>query len=77
MNATILDLRYKMSKVIDALDHRERVQVLYHGKIKGVIIPVGDSVVKTSAHDFFGSELNGENVADVMDGLRGGRYRDI
>jgi hypothetical protein len=77
MNATILDLRYKMKKVLGALDNRESVQVLYHGKIKGVIIPAGGKAMKTSSHAFFGSEKSGDTIADVMSRLRGGRYRDI
>lgn len=34
-----MDLRYKMNDVLKALDRNERVTILYHGKIKGVIVP--------------------------------------
>ena len=34
MNASIVDLRYKMSEVPDALARRERVTIFYHGKVK-------------------------------------------
>jgi hypothetical protein len=80
MNATILDLRYRMNKVLAALDNREMVQVLYHGKVKGVIMPLGqDSVVKTAGHAFFGSQRNDadEPVAGVMKRLRVGRHRVV
>ena len=77
MNATVLDLRYKMNKVLGALENRESVHVLYHGKVKGIILPVGGSAVKTMDHAFFGSNKSEESVDDVMEGLRGGRHRDI
>ena len=77
MNATVLDLRYKMNKVLGALENRESVHVLYHGKVKGIILPVGGSVVKTADHAFFGSHKSDIPVEDVMVGLRGGRHRDI
>lgn len=39
MKASIVDLRYKMNDVLKALDRNEQVTILYHGKIKGVIMP--------------------------------------
>ena len=79
MNATVIDLRYKMSQVLSALDNREIVNVLYHGKLKGVIMPV---IIKNDIlaqnHEYFGSNQSGLNsVEDEMISLRGGRYRDI
>lgn len=79
MKASIVDLRYKMSEVLSALDRRERVSILYHGKVKGVIVPVeGRPRVKASKHPFFGM-ASGEKktVEEVMEKLREGRYRDI
>ena len=32
-------LRCKMNDVLKALDKNEKVTVLYHGKIKGIIVP--------------------------------------
>lgn len=79
MDATILDLRYRMSSVLEALERREEVRVLYHGKPKGTIIPEGGSAsssVKT--HPFFGSRTDSaESVAVTMERLRGGRFRDL
>ena len=78
MNATVLDLRYKMSQVLSALDNRESVNVLYHGKIKGVIVPVAKNDLLAQDHDYFGSQKNSEeSVVDEMVKLRGGRYRDL
>lgn len=66
-----------MSEVLKALDRRERVSLLYHGKIKGEIVPAAKGqVVRTIGHPFFGMASNeAESVGGVMDRLRGGRYR--
>lgn len=79
MDATILDLRYRMSSVLEALDRREEVRVLYHGKPKGRIIPEGGAIsTQVKNHPFFGSRDKDETtVSEVMDGLRGGRYRGL
>ena len=42
MKATIVDLRYKMSDILKALDRRERVTLLYHGRVKGTIVPANE-----------------------------------
>ena len=80
MKATIVDLRYKMNDVLKALDRNENVTVLYRGKVKGTLIPIGrKSQLKITDHPFFGmsSRNNEESVQDVMDDLRGSRYSDI
>lgn len=79
MKASIVDLRYKMNEVLSALDRRERINILYHGKVKGIIIPAEEKTsVKASGHRFFGM-TSGEKkkVEEVVEELRGGRYRDI
>ena len=40
MKATVSDLRCKMGDVLRALHRRETVTILYHGKVKGTIVPV-------------------------------------
>lgn len=76
MNASVLDLRYKTSDILAALEKRERVTILYHGKPKGTIIPLEDSTAgKVCEHEFFnmyGQEA--ESVEEVMERLRGGRH---
>jgi len=55
MEASIVDLRYRMSEVLAALARRERVQILYHGKVKGIILPAGEGRnCKAADHPFFG-----------------------
>ena len=66
-----------MREVLKALDRRERVSLLYHGKIKGAIVPVAEKQgVRTMDHPFFGMDSKlAESVGTVMERLRGGRYR--
>ncbi len=79
MKASIVDLRYKMNEVLSALDRRERVSILYHGKVKGIIVPAEERPrVKSSKHPFFGMTTGEKKkVEEVVEELRGGRYRDI
>ncbi len=79
MTTTIVDLRYKMKEVLNALNHRERVTILYHGKIKGIIMPVMEKFErKAKDHPIFGIlKDSAKSVEQRMDELRGGRYRDL
>ncbi|MSM41034.1 MAG: type II toxin-antitoxin system Phd/YefM family antitoxin [Geobacter sp.] len=76
MNASILDLRYRTSDILAALDNREQITILYHGKPKGTIIPLDDSTAgKVCDHEFFNMYARDtEPVEDVMARLRGGRH---
>ena len=40
MNATIVDLRYRMKDVLRAIDRGETVTVLYRGKEKAKLMPI-------------------------------------
>ena len=78
MEATIVDLRYHMNDVLKALERNESVSVLYRGRIKGVIRPLTTvSSCKLRDHGFFGSSLTTEPVENIVDRIRGGRYRDL
>ncbi len=81
MEATILDLRYKMKEVLSALEKNEQVTVLYHGKVKGVIVPTksDEKQKKVSKHPFFGLSGSKEQktVLEELDDIRGNRYNDI
>jgi antitoxin (DNA-binding transcriptional repressor) of toxin-antitoxin stability system len=76
MNASILDLRYKTSDILAALDKRESVTILYHGKPKGTIIPLDDSAAgMVCEHEFFNMyAAETEAVDEAMERLRGGRH---
>jgi prevent-host-death family protein len=81
MQATIVDLRYKMKEVLKALDRKEPVTIVYHGKEKGVILPSGShggNYQKAADHPFYGSaQSDAPDVAAQMEELRGGRYRAL
>ncbi len=79
MQASILDLRYKMKDVLKALDRNEIVQILYHGKLKGEIVPCRIKTKKsTKEHPFFGMNKKSDlSVSSEMKKLRGGRYNDL
>jgi hypothetical protein len=79
MEASIVDLRYKMKNVIEALERREVVKVLYHGEVKGTIIPEsGGNKTKVIDHPFFGMKKEEqETVSEEMANLRRGRYDSL
>ena len=77
MQASIVDLRYKMKDVLKALDRRESVTILYRGKRKGVLVPeLEGSAKRVTEHPFFGmADDTDRGVDELMNKLRGGRYR--
>jgi len=78
MNATVVDLRYRMNDVLKALDRKESVNVLYRGKLKGILYPAAEaSAGKVTEHPFFGVREAGPEVEEQMAVLRGGRCRAL
>lgn len=79
MKATVVDLRYRMREILKALDRREKVTLLYHGKIKGVITPGGiKTPQKVEDHPFF--KMKGReriSVSTQMRKLRGARFHAL
>ena len=74
MKATVVDLRYKMSDVLKALDRNEDVEILYHGKTKGTIVANPQPLAKkVSEHPFFNMLHAEQSVEEEMELLRGGR----
>jgi len=76
MKASIVDLRYKTSEILKALDRNESVTVLYHGKVKGIIKPAREKLdLKVKDHPFFGmcSESE-ESVLEELENLRKPRH---
>lgn len=76
MRASVVDLRYKTSEILSALEHGEQVTLLYHGKPKGLITPVKDiTTMQVTDHPFFGMNIKSDtSVGEVMEQLRGLRY---
>jgi hypothetical protein len=79
MKASIVDLRYKMNEVLKALEKREKVTILYRGKVKGVILPAGaDSSDKVEDHPFFDmAGIQEKSVTEQMQELRGSRFNAV
>jgi len=78
MQATIVDLRYRMNDVLKALDRNEEVGILYHGKLKGIIrTAMRRTARRVTEHPFFNMQRNVGSVDAKMGRLRGGRYRDL
>jgi hypothetical protein len=79
MRASILDLRYHMKDVLNALDRNEIVQIVYHGKLKGEIHPCANTPKQNvQDHDFFGMNKNDKTpVEQQMKALRRNRYHDL
>ena len=83
MQASILDLRYRMKDVLKAVERRETVDVLYHGKLKARLVPIEAAKSQKQSkrvqeHPFFGMTAgDNEPVPAVMTRLRGGRCRDL
>ena len=66
MEASILDLRYKMNDVLKALERNETVKICYRGKLKGEIRPVKTAqskVRKIEEQEFFG--MNSEDKLSI------------
>lgn len=79
MKANIVDLRYHMKKVLNALNRNEEVIVFYRGKEKARIVPIRKEKLRSvKQHPLFGMHKDEtRKVEDVMADLRGDRYRDI
>jgi antitoxin (DNA-binding transcriptional repressor) of toxin-antitoxin stability system len=77
MQATILDLRYHMKEILEALERNETVEILYHGKPKGTIVPYKKLHNKLSKeHPYFGmTGSTQKTVVEEMKELRKSRYK--
>jgi hypothetical protein len=77
VEASIVDLRYKMKGVIQSLKRNECVKIYYHKSWIGTIVPrqAKQHKINLSEHPFFGMHSkNKETVDEQMQRLRGGRY---
>lgn len=83
MEASIVDLRYRMKDVLLSLDRNESVKIYYHGKLKGVIQPAQSKEKQKNKknvqdHPFFGILIEQpKNVEEIMKELRGDRYHAL
>ena len=83
MEASIVDLRRKMSEVIKALDRNESVTILYRGKKKGTLVPImkrSNKEKPIKEHPAYGIWKNRDdmkNVVEYVRKLRKGRIDDL
>ncbi|HAK96798.1 MAG TPA: hypothetical protein DCM87_17850 [Planctomycetes bacterium] len=78
MEASIVDLRYRMKDVLRAIDRNEEVRILYHGKVKAKMRAAGRArAMKVAQHPFFKMRASSGTVEEEMDGLRGDRHRAL
>ena len=79
MEASIVDLRYRMKDVLQALERKEEVTVLHRGKIKGTIVPTTNRKFKDARkHPLFNSDVkSASSIEEEMDKLRGDRFRAL
>lgn len=76
MEASIVDLRYKMKGVLRSLERNEDVKNYYHNRWIGTIVSKQSkqSKKKVKDHAFFGMYSDEkESVEEHMQRLRGGR----
>lgn len=77
MNATIVDLRYRMKDVMLAIDRGETVTVLYRGKEKAKLVPITPGsrapdkcTPKTKDQPLFGLWKERDDLTDPASYLR-------
>ncbi len=83
MNASILDLRRQMAKILKSLDHNEPVTISHRGKKKGILYPAKSPASQPgpiTGHPAFGMWKRRADLSDVgqyLRRLRKGRYDAI
>lgn len=77
MNATIVDLRYRMKDVLRAINRGETVTVLYRGKAKAVLMPISPPLgasekgaPRTADQPLFGLWKDRDDLTDPASWLR-------
>ena len=69
MEASVLDLRKKMRKVMSAIDRREQVTLTYRGKRRAVIVPLAEArkkPVRVADLPAFGMWAGRDDLADPV-----------
>ena len=84
MEARIVDLRYRMKSVLEALDRGETVTILHRGKPRAQLTPIAakakSSVPRATDHPFFGMWKDRRDMEDVdayVRGIRKSRIADL
>jgi len=78
MEASVVDLRYRMNEVLKALERNEDVSIFCRGKLRGTLKAQSTpSPKKVTEHPFFNMLAESDPVEKQMDHLRGGRHRAL
>ena len=79
MDASIVDLRYNMKKVLSALKRNEEVRVLYRGALAGILkAPKQEQKMRVEEHPAFGLYKDDtRSVESIMSELRKERSHDV
>lgn len=84
MEASIVDLRYRMKSVLEALDRGETVTILHRGKPRAQLTPMTaknrSGVPRATSHPFFGMWKDRKDMEDVdayVRGIRKSRIADL
>jgi antitoxin (DNA-binding transcriptional repressor) of toxin-antitoxin stability system len=79
MKASVVDLRYRMKEVLEAIKKNHLVELTYHGKVIATIVPsTFENRQSVKEHEIFGySRDDHEPVEEKMKRMRKGRYRDL
>lgn len=81
MEATILDLRYRMNDILKALRRNEKVKIYYHGRMEGTIVPAEaqqKNHLSVKEHPLFGMyKDDSRSVEEIMHQLRKPRYENL
>jgi antitoxin (DNA-binding transcriptional repressor) of toxin-antitoxin stability system len=77
MNASIVDLRYRMKDVLRAIDRGESVKIFYRGKEKAMLTPIATAphltAAKTVDQPIFGIWRDREDLKDPVSWVRNQR----
>jgi len=75
MITNAVDLRSNMKDIMSAIERKEKVTILYHGKEKAVISAIDNkNTPPIKKHAFFGMLDEKQSVESTIDKLRGLRY---
>ncbi len=80
MDVSIVDLRYNMKKVLNALARSEKINVSHYGKLKAILIPYEEenTPVCVQNHPAFGMYKNRKTSVELeVRALRKDRFDDL
>jgi antitoxin (DNA-binding transcriptional repressor) of toxin-antitoxin stability system len=80
MKASVLDLRKKMKKILNAIERNEKITLTYRGKTKAIIYPYGTekdknyNILEDPAFGMWKNRKEMKNPVKYIKNLRKSRY---